>query len=91
MFDLALSINKIAFSIGGLDIAWYGIIVTTGIVFGLLTFLYMCKKQGIDDDFSLSMFLVTVLSSILEVYGSTNLFFFLLKKWKRETKLVKYI
>ena len=64
MFDLALSINTIAFSIGGLDIAWYGIIVTSGIVLGLFTFLYMCKKQGIDDDFALSMFLVTVILAV---------------------------
>ena len=64
MFDLALSINKIAFSIGGLDIAWYGIIVTSGIVLGLFTFLYMCRQQNIDEDFSLSMFLVTVIFAV---------------------------
>ena len=62
---LLSAINKIAFSIGDIDIAWYGIIVTTGIVAAFLLFLYMAKKQGLDDDFSLEAFIWVIILAVI--------------------------
>lgn len=59
------AVNQIAFSIGDVDVAWYGIIVTTGIVAGFLLFLVMAKKQGLDDDFTLESFLWVVILAIV--------------------------
>ena len=60
-----LCINSVAFTIFGIDIAWYGIIVTSGIVAAFLFFLAFSKKQGLDDDFQLETFLWVVILAVL--------------------------
>ena len=62
---ISLCINNIAFSIGDLDIAWYGIIVTSGIVVAFLFFLFFSKKQGLDEDYQLESFLWIVILAVL--------------------------
>ena len=52
-----LGFNPIAFSIGNIDVAWYGIIVTTGIICAFLMFLHMGKQQGLIIDFTLETFI----------------------------------
>ena len=52
-----LGLKTIAFSIGNIDIAWYGIIVTTGIICAFLLFLHMGKQQGLVIDFTLETFI----------------------------------
>ena len=60
-----LGIDTIAFTIGNIDIAWYGIIVTTGIICAFLFFLHMGKQQGLILDFTLETFIwVPVLAVI---------------------------
>ena len=60
-----LGLDTIAFSIGNIDIAWYGIIVTTGIVCSFLFFLHMCKLQGIILDFSLETFIWVLVLAVI--------------------------
>lgn len=60
-----LCANQIAFTIGNIDVAWYGLIVTFGIISGFLLFLHMSKKQGLDDDFTLESFLWVVILAII--------------------------
>ena len=49
--------NKVAFSIGNLDIRWYGIIIVTGMIVGLLTAIVLTMRKGIKSDYALEMFL----------------------------------
>ena len=61
-------INKIAFTLpifGGLEVRWYGLILTFGIVAGLLYTLYHAKFEGISTDDVLDFAIYTVLSAIV--------------------------
>lgn len=40
--------NPTAFSIGGFDVRWYGILIATGIVLGILISQYNCKWREVD-------------------------------------------
>ena len=57
-------IDKIAFSIGELEIRWYGIILTLGIVAGLCYALYRAKFEGIPSEDVLDYALWTVILAI---------------------------
>ena len=41
---IELTINRVAFSIAGFDIYWYGILFTTAVITGAAVALYMGKK-----------------------------------------------
>ena len=60
-----LALDPIAFSIGGIDIAWYGIVVTTGILCAFLMFLHMSKLQKIDIDFTLETFIWILVLAVI--------------------------
>jgi phosphatidylglycerol:prolipoprotein diacylglycerol transferase len=47
---LEFKINRVAFSLFGLDIYWYGIIITAGMILCLLTALKLGKKHDINED-----------------------------------------
>ena len=47
---IELTINRVAFSIGGFVIYWYGIIFASTILLGATVAIYLGKKLGINDD-----------------------------------------
>lgn len=47
---LEFTVNRVAFSIFGLDVYWYGILVTAGMIAGVAAGLYRAKRIGIDID-----------------------------------------
>lgn len=47
---LEFTINRVAFSVAGLDIYWYGIILATGLLLGLLFAFHYAPDFGIDGD-----------------------------------------
>lgn len=49
----------------GIEIAWYGVIVTTGIVMAFLLYLFLAKKRNIDLDFSMELFIWVVVLAVL--------------------------
>lgn len=51
--------DPIAFSLFGIDIAWYGISIAFGVVVALLLAQYTCKLVNIDYDDMLTVFLIT--------------------------------
>lgn len=55
----------IAFTIFGIDVAWYGIIVTTGIIAALCLYMFVSKKRGIDSEFGLEMFLWLIVLAVV--------------------------
>lgn len=52
--------NPIAFSIGGFDIRWYGILIATGMVLGILIANYNCKWRTVDYDSLLNIVLLAI-------------------------------
>ncbi len=55
-----LLLNRVAFTIFGLDVYWYGIIITSAIVLDFVLLFFLCKKQKLNSDtpFDLLLFLV---------------------------------
>ena len=51
-------IDPVAFNLFGRDVMWYGVILTTGIIMGVLYAWQMAKKAGINEDtfFNLVLF-----------------------------------
>ena len=43
-------INRTAFSVFGHGIAWYGILITFGMVLAVLLAMHLCKREGISSD-----------------------------------------
>lgn len=58
-------INQIAFTIFGLDIYWYGIIITIGAVLGFYLALKQSKKMGYDTDYVYDFLFLAVPLSII--------------------------
>ena len=50
------------FGIEGLNIAWYGIIITFGMILGFMLALRRCKKTGVEPDhlYNLVLWLIPV-------------------------------
>lgn len=57
--------ERVAFSIFGIDVMWYGIIICTGTIIALLLSQYTSKLKNIDYDDVLTIFLVTFPLSIV--------------------------
>lgn len=57
--------DKIAFSLFGIDIAWYGICISLGVFVALLLAQYTCKLRDIDYDDVLTIFLIAFPISII--------------------------
>ncbi|MBQ3183467.1 MAG: prolipoprotein diacylglyceryl transferase [Clostridia bacterium] len=62
---LDFNVNEVAFSIFGKDIAWYGIIVTLGIISAVLYVYYKAKKHYIVTDDFLDIAIFTVVFSVV--------------------------
>ncbi len=70
------SLNSTAFSIFGRDIAWYGIIITLGIIAGYLYTQFRGNYEGIKTEDIMDYTIITVISAILGArlyYVLTNL------------------
>lgn len=50
LFSGSIKINRIAFSVFGIDIMWYGVIITLAIVLGFMYALRRAKKVGLISD-----------------------------------------
>ena len=59
------SFNKVAFSIGSIEVRWYGIIMVTGIILAFLYAYYRSKQEGVTFDDLLDYAIFTVLSGIV--------------------------
>lgn len=60
-----LLINPIAFSIGSLDIHWYGLILGSAALMGLLLAIWEGKRFNISQDFFMDLLLIGVPSAIV--------------------------
>ena len=61
----SFSVNPVAFSIGSLEVRWYGIIITLGIIFSVFYCSYRAKQEGISYDDLLDMAIFTVIFGVI--------------------------
>lgn len=61
----SLCISRVAFSINGTDIYWYGIIMCLAIVAAIVVAMLLCKKKNINSEIPLNIALVIVPFGIL--------------------------
>ncbi len=59
------SVNSVAFTLFGKDVAWYGVIITTGIILAALYVLYRAKQEHVSSDDVLDVGIYTVLFAVL--------------------------
>ncbi|WP_038265480.1 prolipoprotein diacylglyceryl transferase [Peptoclostridium litorale] len=57
--------DPVAFRIFGIDIRWYGILMASGILIGMVLALREAKRQGIEENTMLDLFLVAIPSAIV--------------------------
>ncbi|MBR6554025.1 MAG: prolipoprotein diacylglyceryl transferase, partial [Clostridia bacterium] len=63
---LSFEINPVAFTIFGIAVKWYGVIITTGICLALFMFYtYAKNKEGLPEDHLYNLALITVPVSIV--------------------------
>ena len=62
---LEFNISPVAFTILGIDIHWYGLIITTGIILAILYCSYLAKKQNIDYNIILDIALYGIPVSVI--------------------------
>lgn len=70
---LEFTLDKVAFSIGGLHIYWYGIIITAGILVAAAYGLSQTKKYGLDPNRVID----TVMGGLIGAYVGARLYFVL--------------
>lgn len=70
---LEFTLDKVAFSIGGLHIYWYGIIITAGILIAAVYGLSQTKKYGLDPNRVID----TVMGGLIGAYVGARLYFVL--------------
>lgn len=63
--DKFLEVDRVAFSIKGYDIYWYGLIICAAIIVAVLVATLFCKKKGYNTDMPLNIALVILPTGIL--------------------------
>ena len=60
MFDFAMRFSPVAFTVFGKDVYWYGLIITVGIILGVIYAFFRAKQSGIkaDDMYDYSIFTI---------------------------------
>lgn len=62
---LYFNIDPIAFKLFGMPVYWYGIILTTGIILGLLVAMYIAKKENMNPDYIFDFLLYDIIFAII--------------------------
>jgi len=57
---MELLLNRVAFNLFGLDIYWYGIIISCAILVAYIVSLFLIKSRGIDNDFPFEVLISAV-------------------------------
>ena len=65
LFDSSVIVNKVAFSVFGIDIYWYGIIIALGVILGFLYALKKCKKFGLIPDHVFDVAFVAIIGGFI--------------------------
>ena len=58
-------VDPVAFTIFGVDIRWYGIIITAGMLLGILLALRQVRRSGENEEWFMDMFLMAIPAGLL--------------------------
>lgn len=58
-------IDKVAFSLFGRDVAWYGILITCGMILAVLYAIHLGKFEGISSDNMIDLAFVIIICGVL--------------------------
>jgi len=58
-------LSKIAFRIGNITVAWYGVLISCGVIAGLLIARHLAKKSGQDPDFYTDFLIYALIIGLL--------------------------
>ena len=61
LFSGDLRIERVAFSVFGIDVYWYGIIIAIAMIAGLLIAMVLLKRRNMKTDYAIEMFIIVVL------------------------------
>ncbi|MBO7250542.1 MAG: prolipoprotein diacylglyceryl transferase [Clostridia bacterium] len=59
------TVNSVAFSLFGIEVRWYGIVITTGIILAMLYCMYRAKQEDISTDNLLDIAIYTVIFGVI--------------------------
>ena len=59
------TVSSVAFSLFGIEVRWYGIVITTGIILAMLYAMYRAKEEGISTDNLLDLAIYTVIFGVI--------------------------
>ena len=62
---LSFEINRVAFTIGGINIYWYGVVIAVGIMLAMVFAFRHCAEFGVDGDAMVDVLVVGVVMSII--------------------------
>ena len=62
---LNFTINRVAFTIGGISVYWYGLIIAFGLLLAICYGISESKKSGLDNDDFLNMLLIALPVSVI--------------------------
>ncbi len=66
LFGIEMELNKVAFSLFGLEVRWYGIVITLGIIFAFFYTIWRGKRnEGIKSDDIIDVGIVAVFAGII--------------------------
>lgn len=71
------TINRVAFSLGNMDIYWYAVLIAGGFLLAVWFFEKNCPKFGLDADKSLDVIFITMIFGIIGARA-----YFVIFKWK---------
>lgn len=61
----SVDINAVAFSIGSLEIRWYGIFIATGLILALLYAMHYAKSFGVDSDRMIDAVFIGIICGVI--------------------------
>ncbi|MEG1880115.1 MAG: prolipoprotein diacylglyceryl transferase [Oscillospiraceae bacterium] len=60
-----ITVNRVAFSVFGMEVYWYGIIIATGLILGFIYAIHEAKRTQLSQDDLLNMFLIAIPVAII--------------------------
>ena len=63
------TVDPIAFSVFGVGITWYGLLITTGMVLAFFYCMMRAKQEGVKSDDIIDLAIVTIILAILGIVG----------------------
>ncbi len=65
LWNGSLAINRVAFSIFGIDVYWYGILIALGVILAFIYAMKRCKQFGLISDYVFDVVFVAIIAGFI--------------------------